>query len=589
MVPNPPFHPHGDFALGGEPAACSMASFASTYGNIGVYDTALFSELPAARSSNCSRCIATGSDAGLVSGELYTGPLGQRGHARPNWPHSTPRCRRSDHDNSRTAMNASRKPIRCSISRAFRTSMRFAPSTSRRPSTRCSHEARGDRRRRCDRHASPRPGIPSSSRSPTRSIASIAHGARSVTSMRCQHAGIARRLQRAICQKSPRSTPSSHRICACTSAMARCALRRHSRRSDPAKQQLIDNELRDFRLGGALLDARKEGAIQGRPGRARESVGAVRRQRARRDQRVGALRRRRGGARRRSARRASPKRAAQARGRRARRLQTHAAHAVLSAGDDVRGQSRAARDAASRVFDARLRPRREAGMGQRADRHAHSRAAPRSSDAARLCEFRRGVAGAEDGDGRRRSARVPARPRRAARKPFAERDYAELQRIRREPSSAFRRSKRGTSPTRREQSEGAPLRLLRAGSPAPTSRRTACSPGSSASSRRSTDIGDPRGARADVASGRALFRRHRSRRRARRPVLSRPLRARRQAGRRVDGRRDQSPPHGRRTSSIRSPISRAIFRRRSTASRRHSRTTKSSRSSTSSAMACISC
>jgi MurNAc alpha-1-phosphate uridylyltransferase len=47
MVPNPPFHPEGDFVL---PAATGRLALAGsprlTFGNIGLYDTALFAELP---------------------------------------------------------------------------------------------------------------------------------------------------------------------------------------------------------------------------------------------------------------------------------------------------------------------------------------------------------------------------------------------------------------------------------------------------------------------------------------------------------------------------------------------------------------
>ncbi len=92
MVPNPPYHPSGDFTLDesgqdssgrGVPVgslriaddqAMRAGSGRRTFGNIGVYDTALFRELP--RGSRCQllplfrQWIA----AGLVSGELYTGP-----------------------------------------------------------------------------------------------------------------------------------------------------------------------------------------------------------------------------------------------------------------------------------------------------------------------------------------------------------------------------------------------------------------------------------------------------------------------------------------------------------------------------------
>jgi MurNAc alpha-1-phosphate uridylyltransferase len=45
MVPNPPYHPRGDFTLDG-PRLATGGSHALTYGNIGLYDAALFDELP---------------------------------------------------------------------------------------------------------------------------------------------------------------------------------------------------------------------------------------------------------------------------------------------------------------------------------------------------------------------------------------------------------------------------------------------------------------------------------------------------------------------------------------------------------------
>jgi MurNAc alpha-1-phosphate uridylyltransferase len=72
MVPNPPFHPAGDFVLRdgrieshGEPSL--------TYGNIGVYDTALFRELPRGVKLKLLPLYRQWIAAGIVSGELHTG------------------------------------------------------------------------------------------------------------------------------------------------------------------------------------------------------------------------------------------------------------------------------------------------------------------------------------------------------------------------------------------------------------------------------------------------------------------------------------------------------------------------------------
>ena len=73
MVPNPPYHPDGDFALEGSrihrdgPARL-------TFGNIGVYDTALFRELPRHDEAQIAPSLARLDPRGLVSGERYEGP-----------------------------------------------------------------------------------------------------------------------------------------------------------------------------------------------------------------------------------------------------------------------------------------------------------------------------------------------------------------------------------------------------------------------------------------------------------------------------------------------------------------------------------
>ncbi len=73
MVPNPPYHAAGDFVLrdgrvgltGGERL---------TFGNIGVYDTALFRELPSGVKLKMLPLYHDWIARGLVSGERYDGP-----------------------------------------------------------------------------------------------------------------------------------------------------------------------------------------------------------------------------------------------------------------------------------------------------------------------------------------------------------------------------------------------------------------------------------------------------------------------------------------------------------------------------------
>ena len=73
MVPNPPFHPEGDFALAGGQVARDGAS-RLTFGNIGVYDTALLRELPRGVKLKLLPLYHAWIARGLVSGERYDGP-----------------------------------------------------------------------------------------------------------------------------------------------------------------------------------------------------------------------------------------------------------------------------------------------------------------------------------------------------------------------------------------------------------------------------------------------------------------------------------------------------------------------------------
>ena len=73
MVPNPPYHPAGDFALvdgrirrEGEPML--------TFGNIGLYDSALFRELPRGVKLKLLPLYHEWIARGLVSGERFDGP-----------------------------------------------------------------------------------------------------------------------------------------------------------------------------------------------------------------------------------------------------------------------------------------------------------------------------------------------------------------------------------------------------------------------------------------------------------------------------------------------------------------------------------
>ena len=73
MVPNPPFHPEGDFVLDGGRIALDGAG-KMTFGNIGLYDTALFRELPRGVKLKLLPLFRDWIARGWVSGERFDGP-----------------------------------------------------------------------------------------------------------------------------------------------------------------------------------------------------------------------------------------------------------------------------------------------------------------------------------------------------------------------------------------------------------------------------------------------------------------------------------------------------------------------------------
>lgn len=72
MVPNPPFHPNGDFGLvGGTLSLEAQPRF--TFGNIGLYDTRMFRDLPRGTRRALTPYYRATIASGLASGELYEG------------------------------------------------------------------------------------------------------------------------------------------------------------------------------------------------------------------------------------------------------------------------------------------------------------------------------------------------------------------------------------------------------------------------------------------------------------------------------------------------------------------------------------
>jgi N-acetyl-alpha-D-muramate 1-phosphate uridylyltransferase len=73
MVPNPPFHPEGDFVLS-DGRITLNGSRKLTFGNIGLYDTALFCELPRDTKLRLLPLFRDWIARGWVSGERFDGP-----------------------------------------------------------------------------------------------------------------------------------------------------------------------------------------------------------------------------------------------------------------------------------------------------------------------------------------------------------------------------------------------------------------------------------------------------------------------------------------------------------------------------------
>ncbi len=73
MVPNPEFHPEGDFVLNADRLALD-GERKLTFGNIGLYDTALFRELPRGVKLKLLPLYRDWIARGWVSGERFDGP-----------------------------------------------------------------------------------------------------------------------------------------------------------------------------------------------------------------------------------------------------------------------------------------------------------------------------------------------------------------------------------------------------------------------------------------------------------------------------------------------------------------------------------
>jgi len=80
MVPNPPYHPAGDFGLAGDRLVLDGAE-RRTYGNVALYRVELFAELPQGRKLQILPLYRDWIARRWVTGELYTGPWANVGTA----------------------------------------------------------------------------------------------------------------------------------------------------------------------------------------------------------------------------------------------------------------------------------------------------------------------------------------------------------------------------------------------------------------------------------------------------------------------------------------------------------------------------
>lgn len=78
MVPNPPFHLNGDYAidaagmLSNEPPSDTNQRL--TFGNFGLYRLPLVADVPAGTHAKLAPYFTQGAEAGRISAELYSGP-----------------------------------------------------------------------------------------------------------------------------------------------------------------------------------------------------------------------------------------------------------------------------------------------------------------------------------------------------------------------------------------------------------------------------------------------------------------------------------------------------------------------------------
>lgn len=74
LVPNPQHNPQGDFGLGADGLALSSAAVQYTYSTLGLYQPALFRDIPVGQKSALAPLLRQAMQSGLVTAALYSGP-----------------------------------------------------------------------------------------------------------------------------------------------------------------------------------------------------------------------------------------------------------------------------------------------------------------------------------------------------------------------------------------------------------------------------------------------------------------------------------------------------------------------------------
>ena len=255
-----------------------------TYGNIALYRTALFAELPRRERLQMLPLYRDWIARGWASGERFTGSWANVGtpeelvKPRPAAATGTNRRHECSHRTARCQSTARlRRPAALRRDRS-----RTRRARDRRAARRCASDGRARRGAALRR----RPGRVSSRRSPRRRIASTVPGDRSRISTRWSIRPRCARRTTPICPRSRRSTPNSGRTNGCLRGYRALAAAPGFRSARCRAAQADRERAARFPALRRRAGRRSQGALQGGRGGAGEPRRALRGQRARRDQRL---------------------------------------------------------------------------------------------------------------------------------------------------------------------------------------------------------------------------------------------------------------------------------------------------------------